>query len=225
MSNKKSKIKQKVREYSYYKGFTRSYFNSLINVSESFLKSDGGFNVDFLPTIRQKCPDLNIDWLLFDEGEMILDTETVNKVESGYEVNKRSKKLIPLIPIEAVAGLGSGDFEIQDKDIIDGYQIPDFERKGVEYIIRVSGSSMSPKYSNGDLLGCKRITDTTFFQWGKPYVLDTNQGVMVKRLFPVDENSEALICHSDNKENYPPFVINKSSIYKISIVIGVLRME
>ena len=61
------------------------------------------------------------------------------------------------------------------------------------------------------LKGTIKLPDTSFFQWGKPYFLDNDQGV--------------LECHSDNKENYPPFIINKDSIYKISIVIGVLRME
>ena len=162
-------------------------------------------------------------WLITGKKESAQNI--LNEPQLAYKLSKTSKKVIPLIPIEAVAGLGNGEIQINDKDIIEGYEIPDFERKGVEYIIRVSGSSMYPKYSNGDLLGCKRITDTTFFQWGKPYVLDTDQGVMVKRLFPVKENADALECHSDNKENYPPFIINKSSIYKISIVIGVLRME
>src|SRR5690606_21151643 len=98
-----------------------------------------------------------------------------------------------------------------------------FTQKGVEYIIRVSGSSMYPKYSSGDLLGCKTVKDTSFFQWGKIYVLDTDQGSMVKRLFPADKE-ECLECRSDNKD-YPPFTIYKSSIYNIAIVVGVLRLE
>jgi phage repressor protein C with HTH and peptisase S24 domain len=134
-------------------------------------------------------------------------------------------KFIPLIPIEAMAGYGNGETQIAEADITEGYVIPEFEEKGVRYLIRVSGSSMYPKYSNGDLLGCKPISDLSFFQWGKPYVLDTNQGPLVKRLFPVEDKPDLLLCKSDNYDNYPPFSIHKSSIYRIAIIVGVLRME
>lgn len=129
------------------------------------------------------------------------------------------------MPIDVMAGFGDGEIQVSERDVIGRYRIPEFDGKGVEYMIRVSGSSRYPTYSNGDLLGCRPFTDTSFFQWGKPYVLDTNQGVVIKRLFPVSGGDELLECRSDNEENYPPFVIRKSAIYRIAIVVGVLRME
>jgi phage repressor protein C with HTH and peptisase S24 domain len=96
---------------------------------------------------------------------------------------------------------------------------------GCEFVIRVSGSSMYPKYSNGDLLACKKIPAITFFQWGKVYVLDTVQGALVKRLFEDKENSDNIICQSDNKENYPAFSLPKNEIRSLSIVLGVIRMD
>ncbi len=160
----------------------------------------------------------NPEWLLTGKESMLKNSTAKNILEEP------SDEYIPLIPIEAMAGKGNGSFQISKSDIIDGYLIPEFTQKGVEYIIRVSGSSMYPKYSSGDLLGCKTVNDQSFIQWGKVYVLDTDQGPMVKRLFPVKDNPDFLECRSDNKD-YPPFPISKTSIYKIAIVIGVLRME
>ncbi|WP_051269750.1 S24 family peptidase [Flavobacterium suncheonense] len=171
---------------------------------------------------------INPEWLLTGTGEMIKSDSKIEdeilKNEPEKSFIQESKTIIPLIPIEAMAGIGNGSVQILEKDIIDGYVIPEFTQRGVEYIIRVSGSSMYPKYSSGDLLGCRTVTDTSFFQWGKIYVLDTDQGPMVKRLFPIADNVDYLECRSDNKE-YPPFPISKSSIYKIAIVVGVLRLE
>ena len=104
------------------------------------------------------------------------------------------------------------------------YVIPEFDRRGAEFIIRVSGSSMYPKYSNGDLLGCKKIEDILFFQWGKIYVLDTSQGALVKRVYPHDDDAFITLV-SDNKKVYPPFPIPKSDIRSLSIVVGVVRLE
>lgn len=130
----------------------------------------------------------------------------------------------PLIPIEAVAGYGRGDVTVLDSEIKERYSVPEFDVRGVKFLIRVSGSSMYPKYSNGDVLACKPITDVSFFQWGKVYVLDTDQGALVKRLFPGEIDSK-IECRSDNKEHYPPFQMYKSSIRSVYIVVGVIRLE
>src|SRR5665647_33005 len=80
---------------------------------------------------------------------------------------------IPLIPIDAIAGFVlKEDSEGVIQQNCDHYVVPEFEKIGAEFVIRVSGNSMIPKYGSGDILACKKITDILFFQWGKAYVLD-----------------------------------------------------
>ena len=142
-------------------------------------------------------------------------------INSKLELNPDG---IPLIPIEAIAGFAKGDAVAMEYDITERYLVPEFSVRGVKYLIRVSGNSMYPKYSNGDILACRPITDVTFFQWGKVYVLDTDQGALVKRLFEGKDDS-CIECRSDNKEHYPAFQINKTSIRTVSIVVGVIRLD
>ena len=151
----------------------------------------------------------------------IVDEKNLSEPKSNRNLNADG---IPLIPIEAIAGYGKGDITVLDSEIKERYHVPEFSVRGVKYLIRVSGSSMYPKYSNGDILACKPITDTSFFQWGKVYVLDTDQGAIVKRLYE-GKNDDCVECRSDNKENYPAFQILKTSIRSISIVVGVIRIE
>lgn len=132
---------------------------------------------------------------------------------------------IPLIPIDAVAGLPSIMTDSVTQTDCDHYCVPDFTDKGVEYLIRVSGSSMYPKYANGDILGCVRVKDILFFQWGKVYVLDTSQGALVKRVFECKDDPTLITLISDNKEHYPAFNIPKNDIRSLSLVAGVIRME
>lgn len=174
--------------------------------------------------IEKVCANANIspDWLLTGQGPMLKDKE---QAEIAQAIPTEEAKGIPLIPVGAMAGYANGDVQVMDYEITHHYNIPDFENRGVKFMIRASGSSMYPKYSNGDLLACRPITDLSFFQWGKVYVLDTDQGPLVKRLFPCPDNDEYLECHSDNKTNYPPFPIRKSSIRKVAIVVGVIRLE
>jgi len=135
----------------------------------------------------------------------------------------RQEHGIPLIPIEAVAGYGEDTTGVKYEDC-ELYRVPEFIEKGAEFLIRVSGSSMYPKYSNGDILACKRIRDILFFQWGKIYVIDSSQGQLVKRVFECPSEDYILLV-SDNNEKYPPFTIPKTDIRSLSIVLGVVRME
>ena len=217
---------ERLYKYIDYRGSKPTRFEKELGLSNGYLgtqlkrKADLGESV--LNKIIDYCLDINPEWLLTGKGEMLKTnvSKQVEKIEG-------KRKGIPLIPVEAMAGYGNGDVQVMDYDIQEDYLItPELENKGVKYLIRVSGSSMTPKYNNGDLLACRPITDISFIQWGKVYVLDTDQGPLVKRLFQcdlVDEN--CLECRSDNFEKYPPFKINKTSIRRMAIVVGVLRLE
>ena len=169
-----------------------------------------------LSRIANSIELLNTGWLLTGEGEM-LRTATDDSAAD-------KQKALPLIPFEALAGYLSTDNEGVSLEDCERYVIPEFDRRGAEFIIRVSGSSMYPKYSNGDLLGCKKIENILFFQWGKIYVLDTSQGALVKRVYE-HENKDFVMLVSDNKDVYPPFPIPKSDIRSLSIVVGGVRLE
>jgi repressor LexA len=140
------------------------------------------------------------------------------------EVKYNSKNELALIPVEAVAGFTNGDVSVMEYDIQNFYKIPEFKGRA-DFLIRVTGHSMAPKYYNGDILACKRIEELHFVQWGKVYVMDTQQGPLVKRLYPHDTKEDILICHSDNTAMYPRFDMPKADIRSISIVIGAIRFE
>lgn len=145
--------------------------------------------------------------------------------DSGSHESRRHYSPLPLIPIDALAGFPGNDNEMVTEDDCEKYDVPELASKGAKFLIRVSGSSMYPKYSNGDLLACKKLQAASFIQWGKVYVLDTEQGALVKRLYEDKADTDCIICHSDNTERYPDFRIPKNEIRSISIVLGVIRVE
>ena len=154
----------------------------------------------------------------------LTEEEENNILNSPQDKNERIFT-VPLIPIEAVAGFtGYDNGGIRYEDC-EKYTVPEFKKSGVEFLIRVSGSSMYPKYSNGDILACRKVTDVLFFQWGKVYVIDSSQGQLVKRIYEDEKNPDNIILISDNKEKYPPHPMPKSDIRSLSIVLGVIRME
>lgn len=197
---------------------SKTDFYKKTGLSNGFLDKGGSVTSANLETILNTFPEISLDWLVTGRGPMLR-----SDLPAAHPATEPGAG-IPLIPIEAVAGLPTDD--PVGTRFIDcaHYIIPDFANLNVEYMIRVSGSSMYPKYSNGDILACRRVHDVLFFQWGKIYVIDSSQGALVKRVFQ-DEDPDRILLVSDNRENYPPFSIPKSDIRSLSIVVGVIRLE
>lgn len=133
----------------------------------------------------------------------------------------KSKEGIPLIPIDAMAGGLSDNSQIVMEYECEHYVIPMF--KGAEFLIPVKGDSMQPKYYSGDIVACKRLPLDTFFQWNRTYVIDSEQGVLIKRVRKGEDNHHITMV-SENPE-YEPFQLEKSQIYSLALVIGVVRAE
>lgn len=213
-----STVKERIKEVLRIKGLSVNTLSKVIGVRQNTLSrqinSDVSISLNSILLIIEKL-GLSSSWLLFGEGEMF-------KGETGKE---SSTCLLPLIPIDAMAGFAlDGNQGVMGYEL-EYYNVPDFKERNVDFLIKVSGTSMYPKYNSGDILACRKLTELNFVQWGKVYVLDTSQGVVVKRLYKDNENGDCVICHSDNEEKYPEFEMPLSEIRSIAIVVGAIKLE
>ena len=197
-------------------------FASLIGVSEANVRNykNGVMpKADFLEKIARSF-DININWLLTGEGNMLRTEPKEENIPVAHPSDSPMEG-IPLIPISAMAGAFTGEQTVLEYEC-ERFVVPTF--KGAEFLISVKGSSMYPKYNSGDIVACKRLPmDELFFQWNKVYVLDTDQGPLIKRVKPGSDKEHVLIV-SDN-ERYEPFELPLERIYHVALVIGVIRLE
>ena len=193
--------------------------------------------------LEKVCANANIsaEWLLLGKGEMLMDMFEIRKpmifhsddtlYENNTQEDAEDKPIarlatspgegIPLIPIEAMAGALTCEQTVLEYEC-ERYVVPVF--KGADFLIPVKGSSMYPKYSSGDIVACQRVAmSSLFFQWNKVYVIDTDQGALIKRIKPGCDKNHVLIV-SDN-EKYDPFELPVSAIHAVALVIGVIRLE
>lgn len=226
-----SELGQNTREFSDSIGYS---LTKLYDVQRGKTKR---LSDELIGLILEKYPRFNKVWLMTGEGTMLKqqdDPFSVPPTDDREKTERRPREApvmkpvvsggIPLVPIDAVAGFNGWDESgISELDCA-RYDVPDFAAVHADFLIRVSGSSMYPKYSSGDILACRKIVEVTFIQWGKIYVIDSQQGAMVKRLFPIEGDDEHVLCKSDNP-NYLPFELPKDEIRSLSIVVGAIRLE
>lgn len=188
-----------VREFERRCGLTHGYLANL-------RKSPG---LGILDNILTAFPELNREWLLYGKGEMIVNPAT--------PVDQDENHLVPLLPLAAQGGKLT-DFQAS----IEAWQC---ERvispiQGVDFAITVSGDSMTPEYPSGSRILIKRIDETAFLEWGRVYVLDTCNGVVIKQLMPGDDNRHVR-CVSLNPA-YPAFDVDLSNVHGVYRVLMML---
>lgn len=156
--------------------------------------------------------NVDLEWLITGNGRMI-------KQKTENLPSALPEKTRPRIPYTAAAGSLS--------DAPDGITMKDCEQIPVvhqfpsyDFTMLIKGDSMSPKYESGDEVACRKIDQNRYIQWGKVHVLDTTQGIIIKRVY---EDGDKIRCVSYNKE-YADFSIPKEDIYSMSLVVGVLSI-
>lgn len=210
-------ILERIKQYIDYKSISVAAFEKSIGMSNaSFgkcLKKGGAIGTDKLENILSVYPDISPNWLLTGNGDMLRNTTELTPTKDGTG--------IPLIPVEAMAGCFTGSQTVLLQEC-DRYVVPAF--KNADFLIYVRGDSMQPRYYSGDMVACKMLSPTDlFFQWGKVYVLDTDQGALIKKV-EQGTDDETITLVSEN-ENYKPFQIPRRAVYHIAIVMGLIRTE
>lgn len=196
-------------------------FETYIGLSTGYIsnmkKNNGGISSDVILKLKNKFSNLNLDWLITGEGSMLKSENSNMVAEPLVEHGKKQTK--PRIPYTAAAGSLTSAVEGITADQCE--QIPRINIfPEYDFTIIIKGDSMEPKYEGGDEVACKRIDSTSFIQWGKVHVLDTAQGILIKRTY---EDGDKIRCVSYNQE-YPDFSIDKSEIYSMSLVVGLVRL-
>lgn len=216
-----SSIKERILYYAKYQGIGIEKFLTSIDMTYGSFKGDAkkrSLNSDAIEKIYTTYPALNIEWLLSGKGEMLKNV--THEPLTGRSSNNDPG--IPLVIHEAAAGFGTLNFAISNQDIQAFYKVPDFH--DIDFMIRVTGNSMYPKYNSGDVVACRILRNSKFIEWNKPHLISTTEhGLLVKRLRKSHE-ANCVTAYSDNKE-YEPFDIPENEVTGIAIIIGVIRLE
>lgn len=125
---------------------------------------------------------------------------------------------LPILPTEAMAGT-LGDFALAVQEYECERMVSPI--KGADFAIKIQGDSMSPEYPSGSMLLIKKVNEKAFIEWGKVYVLDTDNGAVIKQIRRTDREN-VVECVSLNPA-FQPFTVDTSYIkgwYRILMMIS-----
>lgn len=215
-----SETKERLLQFLRYKNQGQQKFEISIGMSNGWVNKVGdSIRENTLQKIKEVYPELNIAWLKSGVGEM-LNTgeseetlETPGDNETGDEI---TAKLVPLLPIAAQGG-SLNDFVVSVKE-------SDCEKvvspiRGADFAIPISGDSMAPEYPNGSQIFIKRINEKAFIEWGKAYVLDTCNGVVVKILVPSQKDGYVRCVSINTDPIFAPFEVAWDDIHGVYRVL------
>jgi phage repressor protein C with HTH and peptisase S24 domain len=208
---------ERAKEFIAAKSLTPKQFEQIVGLSNgAFSKLSDSTRRSTVDRISNAFPELNVSWLINGEGDML--NKNVSDTSIGKNKNEKNDTR-PRIPYDAAAGTltetieGVTEYQCEEVPVISAFPHYDFT-------IRVVGRSMEPEYFAGDEVACLKVNEKRFLQWGRVHVLDTTQGVVIKRIY---DNGDCITCRSYNPE-FPDFSIPKEDIRSYNLVVGSLRL-
>ena len=166
--DKKITIKERIFAFLTKKGIKKTEFFESTGIQSANFKGknmQSQLGGDMIVKILTTYPELSPEWLLIGTGEMLkrdassAGTPSADAVISNDKGTKNIRvtqekdvKSVPLVSQTVAAGFGNENFAIAEADVKDYYTIPRFRHTHVDFMIEVTGDSMTPHLNSGDII-------------------------------------------------------------------------
>lgn len=234
-------VKQRLMEFIYFKGISQSRFERLCGMSNGYINNlKKSLGAEKLQNILKAFPELNTEWLLYGEGEMLknatapiiqgdititdVNNSSISNVGHGNTYNSCNAStpcrcaLYPVLPKEVIRALDT-NIEKWKEQNLDKCKVVDLreligEVSHAQYMI---GRAMEPNIPEGTLLFLREINewDEALLD-GSIYGIDVARPHMIIR--KVYDDGEFIRCQPTNPE-FDAVRIPKEKVmnlYKIS---------
>ncbi len=93
--------KEKLKQFLKTQRIPFSTFTSEVGVSQGFLNSGSSLGVDKLKMILIKYPQLSLDWLLFNKGDMVVHEKTDLEISLEDRLERIEKSISNLVSLNS----------------------------------------------------------------------------------------------------------------------------
>lgn len=221
-------LPQRLSLFQDYIGLSNNAFALKCGINPSnyakMLKGQQTFTTRSLVKIGDAFPQLNTEWLITGDGEMLRDNTNGRTFKTYFK--ETHQVMVPLINIDSVGGIHSQNLLTAGEQYVEEL-VPFPNARPDDVAILQSGNSMSPVIPPGAVLQIRRVDDwQDYFGYGNVFVLwlkdDRRITKLVKRYDP-DPKNYIMCCsyNSDADDEELP----KSKIREVWKVVNVLIRE
>ena len=218
-------IVDRIKLFREYLGIGQTAFEVNIGVARGYFSNVKTLGSDRILRIHTKYPELNIEWLVTGNGEMIKNAEreqkTIEISESAISETKRKGALI--YDIDATCGLSGRDIEFTDEKVIGSIDAPEINSDSK--IIFATGDSMLPLIASGDRVVIRKIESWDYLNYGQVYLIITNEYRLIKRVRRHPKDADNLILLRSENPDYDDIDLPKREIIHLFIVENILSIK
>ena len=200
----------------------RTNVSSALNGKERYLTDS--FVRDFCQTFGT----INPDWLLNGDGSMLLAGDTTQSGDGNSVVASEdvpAKSYTRGKPYYNVDFIGGFDLVLNDQTINPDYLIDFKKYEEADYWCNITGHSMEPLISNGDIIALKQLNGwRDFLLYGEVYGVVTDEMRTVKIVTKSEKGDDYLQLVPVNKSpEYQPQDIPVRLITHVLQVLGCMK--
>lgn len=172
---------------------------------------------DILGQIVNIVDDVNALWLLTGNGTPFSNTEPENDDKPQISFTKG-------VPYYNVDFIGGFDIVLNDQTILPEYLIDFKKYNDATCWCNVTGHSMEPEITHGDVIALKKIEDKSFLPLGEVYAIVTTNGMRtIKRLGPSNDPRCYTLVPTNKSPEYGIQELPKDMIEHIFQVLGCMK--
>lgn len=232
-------VADRLKEYISYKKTTNAEFERTIGASNGYINSiRRSIGVDKLEQIEHNFPELNTQWLLKGEGEMLKQPENepnpflITKTGTKYFEMPNGTFLmsVPFVPIKAYAKYVDECAEMTQEGVMEQYNfIVDKIGHGRYMAFEIKGDSMDNdtrgSLSEGDIILARELSrdlwrDKLHIHQYPNWIIVLDNTILCKQIIAQDVENGIIKCHSLNPSpEYGDFDLNLNDVRQMFNVI------
>ncbi len=195
-------VKHRLISYLEHKGISKSEFGRTIGVSSAYITSmRKSIQPDKLKSISISYPDLNTNWLLTGEGEMINGTESnASLIGSAGRAIRENTVAVTFFDISPSASFTELEYAIsQSYDTLEVVPLHGERITKDDCIFEIHGDSMAPTLLSHARILCRKIPECQWHYAEGVVVIAYCNKVVVKRIGRNDLlGNNSILLTSDN---------------------------
>ena len=181
----------------------------------TYIKTGRTPSLEVIDAILRTFPDISAEWLIRGEGSMLKSEYNEDKPKISYTTG---------VPYYNVDFIGGFDLVLNDQTVNPEYNIDFRIYNKADCWCNVTGHSMEPEISQGDIIALKELHDwKTYIPSGEIYALVTTEHRTIKRVSPGKHEGYILLTPSNPSPEYVPQEIPLSIVQRVYRVLGCMK--